>query len=1480
MSESVQSDQNSFFVCCILVLSLLLSACNTDTSIKQVNDTDTGVTNVDDEDDSDVEGSAEDDSPISPSMDETDVAPDTTLRLKIDSADVLETIIITAVATRPGSDPEVVELAGEWSYSETLEAGIYTFSEDLEAATSYLITLDNVATEDGNTTVIYEFTTEEDLAIVRQPQNETVQEGGNVSLTVGAEGASAIAYQWYKDGVSLSGETSAELTIIGATNANSGQYHVVLQTSDDTIQSAIAIVTVFESNEPQAPSINMAPQDTTAAAGSPAFFQVLASGTAPLTYQWYKDGVELVGETQNFITFGESEVADAGVYYVRVSNNAGQVNSATAVLTVLRPAAIVNHPNPTESVFAGERVAFGVDATGDNLSYQWRKDGVVISSATRSVFRINSVDTGDVGDYDVVVSNSVSSVTSNASTLSLLEAVNISDHPDDVIGSLGGNATFSVSASGSGVLTYQWRKDGSNIAGATNVNLFLQNLSNSDAGDYDVVVTNAGGSIVSNSAALTVTEGPASIETDPQSLTAFTQRSFTLEVVAAGTAPIGYQWLKDGAEVSGQTSASLTIDNVEQADAGSYTVRVSNAENVSGTVSGTAVVTVLESINITEQPQAVEVYEGGSAQFNVVATGDDLSYQWRKDGANISGANASTYSIATTELSDAASYDVVISNSGSSETSQAANLVVNELLSISQQPASDSRSVGGSITFTVVASGTGPISYQWRKDGSDISGATSNSLSLSNLTTDDEGDYSVFLSNGGGDLLSTTATLTVSSDPAEIETHPQSDSVYVGEEINLVASASGNEPIVYQWFKDGSELPGETGTSLNISSAALSDAGSYSLRASNIEAADMSDIAEIVVYRNVNITDHPDDEAVYAGTSVTFSVVSQGDNLAYQWRKDGANISGATAESYTIDSVGAGDVASYDVVVSNGGGSETSTAASLSLNQAAAITEHPVSRDVSEGSNALFTVQASGTATLVYQWRKDGVDIDGENGSQLLISSVTSDDAGSYDVVVSNGGGQVVSNSATLTVSAAVANVCTPAAHSGPTYYIATDGSNSNDGSEDAPFATFLYAVRNVEDGALILVKPGTYGAQRIDGVEFTEGVTIRSEVPYQARIRTTSQALYITVPTRGVTIEGFDIAHSGYGEPLVIMLNGSGSSTQVDITNVVFRNNIIHDSYNNDLLKLSNSTQNIRIERNMFYNQGSSDEHIDMNSSGDVEVVGNIFFNDYAASGRVAPGDSSSFVTSKDSNGGEDYFEGNRNTNVRQNIFLNWQGSAGSGFILFGEDGRSYYEVVGATVENNLLIGNGSDAMRSPFGVKGARDITFRNNTIVGDLPGNAFATRVNIEDDNQRPEEIDYYNNIWSDPTGTMNDFSDTEDGDIGAFELDNNVYWNNGDTVPDFTCCDLVNPSNDDNAIFGNPQLPDNSGLQTPVWIPASSQFADGSSTICEVFENLVNTYGVPGASGAAIDRANSSNAPSVDILGNSRGASPDIGAIERQ
>lgn len=458
-----------------------------------------------------------------------------------------------------------------------------------------------------------------------------------------------------------------------------------------------------------------------------------------------------------------------------------------------------------------------------------------------------------------------------------------------------------------------------------------------------------------------------------------------------------------------------------------------------------------------------------------------------------------------------------------------------------------------------------------------------------------------------------------------------------------------------------------------------------------------------------------------------------------------------------------------------------------------------------------------------------------------------------------------------------------------PTFYVSVDGDDKlGDGTRGRPWATITHAVLLVPDGATVLVLPGVYNGRVDLRGQFATGITVRAAVPYQSILRH-NDTVVIAFYAQGITLEGFDIAHTGTGSQFYVVqiqdfLRDQTNGTQ-HTSRITLRNNILHDSYDRDILKINNGARQIVVEGNLFYNHGTRGHQIDVNSAADVVIQDNILLNDYAASGRDIPTTTASFIGIKDSNAANDDILASQAITVRRNIFLNWQGSAGSHFLQVGEDTATYHQARDVLVENNLFLGNSAEVMLSAWAVKGARNITFRHNTLTGDLPSFAFAMRLSTNANNQPNQFIHFYNNIFTDPTGTMGQanavdpsrFSLTPPDQTDSFELRNNLYWNGGIGLP-LDPPQLIHYTDDAQRVIGDPYLDDPAALVVPHWSAADQQFGDGSYTIREAFLRLVALYGTPTPGGAGVGTADPNYAAEEDILGHPRGDNPDMGAVQ--
>ncbi len=255
---------------------------------------------------------------------------------------------------------------------------------------------------------------------------------------------------------------------------------------------------------------------------------------------------------------------------------------------------------------------------------------------------------------------------------------------------------------------------------------------------------------------------------------------------------------------------------------------------------------------VTQQPIASQTVAlgGSTSAFSVYVQGTPpFSYQWYHNNVALTGSSVYTswaFSLSGVTSNDAGTYDVVVSNSAGSVTSSGSVLNLSgSAPTITTQPASQTVSAGSNVTFSVVATGATPLSYQWQKDGTAISGATAASYTRSNVQAADAGNYAVLVTNSAGSTTSSSAKLTVNGAAPTITTQPASQSVSVGAAAALTVAATGTTPMSYQWSKDGVAIAGATATTYSIASVTSASAGNYTVVVTNAYGSATSNSATL-----------------------------------------------------------------------------------------------------------------------------------------------------------------------------------------------------------------------------------------------------------------------------------------------------------------------------------------------------------------------------------------------------------------------------------------------------------------------------------------------------------------------------------------------------------------------------------------------------------------------------------------------------------
>ncbi|PTX91566.1 immunoglobulin domain-containing protein [Opitutus sp. ER46] len=584
---------------------------------------------------------------------------------------------------------------------------------------------------------------------------------------------------------------------------------------------------------------------------------------------------------------------------------------------------------------------------GAGQTYQWKKNGVELAGATAVSYRIEAAVAADAGTYGVTVTNSAgASVATTSLVVRALAAPTISSQPYSNSVYVGQNASFYITANGSYPRTYQWRRDGTAIAGATTSVLSLTAVTLADAAGYSVVVSNSQGSATSQTATLTVNAAVAPVlyPSYPNDQTVMVGNSVSFGYsLNAGSSPFAIQWYKNGTAIPGATTTPLLINNIALADAGNYSVKVSNAAGSATSREAVLTVNPATPVTIYTQPEGVTVAEGQSFQLSAYASGSSpLTYQWEKDGTPIKDAKYSYYSVSAAAFADAGAYRVAVTNPAGTVYSSAATVTVNaaQAPTITRQPASVTVPYAGTLDLSVGVAGTPPLTIQWSKDGVVIPNAVDANYHLYEAKPTHSGSYTVVVKNRVGSITSNAAVVKVSEPVAPtITEQPKPARVALGQNASFSAywSSTGAGPVKVQWRKNGVPLAGATYSSYSISAVKESDAGVYSLQATGPGGTATSNDASLTVLppEPPKVSYWPSDTSVSLGNSLYLGGMSVYGSppFTYQWYRNGVALAGATSAYYRVDNVTAADLGTYVVRVTGPGGILISREIRVALNE-------------------------------------------------------------------------------------------------------------------------------------------------------------------------------------------------------------------------------------------------------------------------------------------------------------------------------------------------------------------------------------------------------------------------------------------------------------------------------------------------------------------------------------------------------------------
>ncbi len=839
------------------------------------------------------------------------------------------------------------------------------------------------------------------------------------------------AYQWKKDGVLVSGQTSSTYTAVFAGNETIS----CLLTSNAPCATATTVESQFLSTtvyQPIGPGISItASQSTICTGGSVTFTANRNNAGSTPTFQWKLNGNNISGATGSTYTSTSLANNDQVSCVITSSLNCASPTTATSNIITITVSSSVTPSiaitaNPTGPVCQGASVTFTAVPTngGAAPTYQWKVNGVNVTGQTSTTFASSTLANNAQVTCELTSNAGCASpLTATSNTIAMtvnqpfLPTISISASQTTICA--GTSVTFSSSVTGvSSVFSFQWKKNGVNIPGETSSSYTTTGLANNDqiTCSFTTNYPCASPSTVSSNT-VTMVVNPmvtpsVTIAATQTTICTGNNVTFTATVANGGTSPT-YQWSKNGNAITGANSATYTTVVLANGDviscsitsnAPCATTSSANSNNVTIAVSST----VVPAISVAA-PQTT-ICNGSSLTLTATQTngGANPVYQWKKNNVNITGATSATYSTTTAATGD--SYSCVLTSSVScavptSATSNAVVITVNPTVTptVTINQTTVSPCAGATVDFTsAITNGGSSPAYQWKKGGVAISGETDPTLSAANLVDGDAITLEL-TSNAAcpsqATVTSTPITLTfVPTITPSVSVSASQTSICSGSSVTFTARATnGGSSPTYQWQLNGNNITGATSVTYN--SAGLVDADEVScILTSNAACATASTATSNAVTISIttsavaSVTVTASADTICNGNAVVFTAlpVEGGSAPVYQWKKNTVDVTGATAITYSDAAL-----TSLDLISCQMTSNSTCVTQPVVLSNNKQTIVHAIPDVTLSLAGNTLSVPASGT----YQWVDcgSGNAIGGATGI-----SYTATASGNYSVIVTS----------------------------------------------------------------------------------------------------------------------------------------------------------------------------------------------------------------------------------------------------------------------------------------------------------------------------------------------------------------------------------------------------------------------------------------------------------------------------------------------
>ncbi len=730
-------------------------------------------------------------------------------------------------------------------------------------------------------------------AIVASPQNQTNNFGTIATFTVGAGGTPPLSYQWLFNGTNIASATNSTLSITNVQVIQAGTYAVQVT---NLYGSALSFNAVLVVNPPPACSTPAVGLVSWWAAEGNALDSYGANNATLMNGATFAAGE--VGQAfsldgaNDYVKIPKSPSLNVGAqltiefwmkadpsnpmntccqglvtsdfYLMEISSGNGPTVGVNFVISTDGGA---SYPNTATAANGGGAVVSSgvwhhIAGTYDGTKLQlyvdgqpWRNSapasGTISSMLANSFVSLGSEDgrtvcgncvgtryfkglLDEVDIYNRALSAAEIAAIYNASfTGKCVPQPVIQTPPQNKTGEYSSNVTFSVSASGALPLAYRWYFGTNLISGATNALLTLTNVTYASAGQYSVIVTNIYGGATGGPANLTV------VDTTPPTIFVCASNQL-LSVGANCTATLPDLTSQ---VIAGDATGPITITQNPPPGtvlhAGVTNVHF-NVQDAATNISGcNALITVAD----TTPPFIIASVSEVAVNFNsnCLAVLPDLTTPSFFIASDNCGSVSITQAPPANVLLQPGTNVVIVTftDSSTNQTTRSVNVIVPTQPHIALQPTNLSVIVTSNGLFNVLACGAAPLRFQWQRAGTNLPYATNALLSLTSVTTNDAGSYTVIITNTTDSFTSDVAVLTVLQPPV-ITRQPSSIAAAPGGVASFSVAARGLTPFSFQWQKDGSALSGQTRASITLSNVQVSDFGSYSVGITNTDGGTLS----------------------------------------------------------------------------------------------------------------------------------------------------------------------------------------------------------------------------------------------------------------------------------------------------------------------------------------------------------------------------------------------------------------------------------------------------------------------------------------------------------------------------------------------------------------------------------------------------------------------------------------------------------------